>query len=366
MPVDYSVEEQRRMSVEQIPALNGTITTRHIHTIQGSTVSIGEISHQRGRAQNPEFDKRLVSMLARHAKTGVMPATIINMLPLPLVVNSPMATLRVRIPACIGSNLDYTAYTWTEPTIESVYAGDGIYQPFDFLPVDLAEAFQNEYYNMGGVVLILGMPTKANLELPENVVKINAALDRMYVWMMGRIVEANGFWNSPNHGAAAAIVDVHRVCATRMYEIGKIPALPPWIQEIREQAAIDAKCPTCGTIPESGAVKCISCNEILDPGTAFLNGTITEEHAALERLTRDEVMDLGISAFVAETVDEKPARLAEGRRKPKSIAQVRAEKEQADIDARAEEAREKRADAKAAQVAAEVARAAKNDKSEKK
>lgn len=363
MPVDYSVEEQRRMSVEQIPALNGTITTRYIHTVQGSTVAIGEIAPQRGRAQNPEFDKRLVSMLARHAKTGVMPATIINMLPLPLVVNSPMATLRVRIPACIGSNLDYTAYTWTEPTIESVYAGDGIYQPFDFLPVDLAEAFQNEYYNMGGVVLILGMPTKKNLELPENVEKINAALERMYVWMMGRIVEANGFWNSPNHGAAAAIVDVHRVCATRMYEIGKIKVLPEWIVEVREDALIDNKCPTCATIPESGATKCVACNTILNPAQAFMDGIITEEDASLERLTRAEVTELGISAFVAETVDEKPARLAEGRRKPKSIAQIRAEQEQADIDARAEEAREKRADAKAA---AKAEKSEKNDKNEKK
>jgi hypothetical protein len=362
MAVDYSVEEQRRMSVEQIPALSGTITTRFIHNVQGKTVAIGEIAPQRGRAQNPEFEKRLVSMRARHAKTGITPATIINMLPLPLVVNSPMADLRVRIPACIGSHLDFTAYTWVEPTIEAVYAGDGIYQPFDFLPVDLAEAFQNEYYNFGGVVLILGMPTKENLGLPENVEKINLALERMYTWMMGRIVEANGFWNSPNHGAAAAIVDVHRVCATRMYEIGKIPSLPPWIQEIREQAAIDAKCPTCGMIPEAGAVKCISCNEILDPATAFLNGTITEEDASLERLTRDEVVDLGISAFVAETVDEKPSRLAEGRRKPKSIAQVRAENEQTELEEKAEAAREKRADAKAAQVAADAARNSKNEK----
>jgi hypothetical protein len=169
----------------------------------------------------------------------------------------------------------------------------------------------------------------------------------MYVWMMSKIIEANGLWNSPNHGLSAAIVDVHRVCATRMYEIGKIPELPPWIQPIRETSAIEARCPTCATIPEMSAVKCVVCNEILDPVAAFRNQTITEEHESLERLTREEVLELGISAFVAETIDEKPARLAAGRRKPLSIAHRRALNEERDEEAKAEAEREKKAEARA-------------------
>lgn len=354
---DYSVEEQREISSGTQKDAKGILDARHIHTVQGRTVVFGEYDpgKARGRAQDPEFETVLTSMKARHAKTGIQPATVINMLPLPLVVNSPMHALRsVRIAACMGANMDFVAHTWEECAIEVRYIGEGVNQPWEFLPIQLADAFEAEYYAFGGVVAIVGLPTEENLSKPENAEKLLSCLERMYVWMMGKIVEANGFWNSPQHSAAAAIVDVHRVCATRMFEIGKIPELPSWIQPVRDQSAIEAKCPTCGVIPETGAVKCVTCNEILNPVAAFQNGTITEEHEALERLTREEVEELGISAFVAETVDEKPKRLADGRRKPKSLAQRRAEQEEYEEMEAERDARSKR-DAK---IAAEAAKAA--------
>ena len=351
---DYTIEDQRELSSQTKADALGVTGARHTHTVQGRTVVFGEWDpgKAKGRAQDPEFDAVLYSMKMRHSKTGISPATVINMLPLPLVVNSPMHVIGgVRVPACKGAHLDFTAHTWVEPAIEVRYIGEGINQPWDFLPIQLAEAFESEYYAMGGVVAVNGLPTEENLALPENAQKISDALERMYVWMMSKIVEANGLWNSPNHGLSAAIVDVHRVCATRMFEIGKIPELPPWIQAVREASQIEAKCPTCGVIPEAGAVKCVTCHEILDPVAAFRNNTIDEEHAALERLTREEVIELGISAFVAETVDEKPARLAEGRRKPMSIAHARALKEQDKAAQAVQDAREKKAEAKAAKKA---------------
>lgn len=364
---DFSTEDQRELSSERLSYAQQVTSARHSVTYQGKTVVFGEIDPGKaaGRARDTEFETVLVSMKARHAKTGISPACVINMLPVALVVNSPMRVIGgVRIPACLGDHLDFTAHVWQEPAIEVRYIGEGINQPWDFLPIQLAEAFENEYYASGGVVALVGMPTEENLNKPENAQKIADCLERMYVWMMGKIIEANGFWNSPNHGAAAAIVDVHRVCAQRMFEIGKIPALPEWIQPVREQSAIEAKCPTCSTIPESGAVKCVVCNEILDPVRAFLNGTITEEHSALERLTREEVTELGISAFVAETIDEKPDRLAEGRRKPKSIAQLRAEQEQEDRERQAEDAKARRDEERAAKAAKSSAKEAKGSKSE--
>lgn len=325
------VQTQREMSSSKTPQAAG-ISARHTVTHQGQTVVFGDYDpgKAKGRARDLEFEKVLESMLLRHSKTGIQAATVINMLPLPLVVNSPMDELRVRIPACTGRDKDFVAHTWTHCAIQVKYLGDGINTPWEHLPIDLATAFENEYWDMGGVAVIAGEATAENMAKPENLARIDESLERMYRWMMSKIIEGNGFWNSVNHGAAAAIVEVHRLCATRMFEIGKIPALPPWIQEVREQAEIDAKCPTCGVIPETGAVKCVTCNEILNPVAAFLNGTITEEHAALERLTREQVEEIGISAFVAETSDEKPARLASGRRKPKSLAQVRAEQDEKD------------------------------------
>jgi|GEM_PF-4077790 len=344
--VEYSIEDQRELSSERTAQSRG-ISGRHTVTYQGQTVVFGDYDPGKaaGRARDPEFETVLQSMKARHAKTGIQPACVINMLPLALVVNSPMHSIGgVRVPPCLGSHLDFTAHVWRECAIEVRYIGEGVNQPWDFLPIQLAEAFESEYYSTGGVIALVGEPTEENLSKPENAQKIADCLERMYVWMMGKIVEANGFWNSPNHGAAAAIVEVHRVCATRMFEIGKIPALPDWIQAVREASQIEAKCPTCGVIPEAGAVKCVTCNEILDVVAAWDNGNgiITEEHAAFERLTRAEVMELGISAYVAETSDERPARLAEGRKKPKSIAQLRAEADERKARLEEEEAAAKR------------------------
>jgi hypothetical protein len=363
--VDYnSVEGQRELSSGKTAQAQG-ISGRHTVTHQGQTVVFGDYDPGKaaGRARDPEFETVLVSMKARHAKTGIQPACVINMLPLALVVNSPMHSIGgVRVPPCLGAHLDFTAHVWHECSIEVRYIGEGVNQPWDFLPIQLAEAFEMEYYATGGVVALIGEPTEENMRKPENAQKIADCLERMYVWMMGKIVEANGFWNSPNHGAAAAIVEVHRVCATRMFEIGKIPQLPEWIQPVTEQSAIDAKCPTCGVIPATEAVKCVSCNEILDPGTAFLKGVISEEHESLERLTREQVIELGVSAFVAETADERPARLAQGLRKPMSIANARALQEQEEADAKAEEAREKKAEAKAKKAEVDAAKAAESKK----
>lgn len=365
MPVDISVEEQRAMSADRAGVSKQISGVRHTHTVQGKTVVFGEYDPGKaaGRAQDREFETVLISMKNRHAKTGIQPATVINMLPLILQVNSPMHVLGgVKVAACQGRDLDFTAHTWTECAIEVRYIGDNINQPWDFLPIQLAEAFEAEYFHFGGVVAINGFPTEENLARPENVEKISAALQRMYTWMMAMIVEANGLWNSPNHGLSAAIVDKHRLCASRMFEIGKIPQLPPWMQEVREQSEIDAKCPFCSNIPEAGAVQCTSCNEILDPAEAFRLGKITEEHASLERLTRAEVEELGVSAYVAETSDERPARLKRGDLKPASIAYVRALQAEEEQRERQEEAARKKEEQRAKKAETEAKKSAESTK----
>lgn len=328
MPVqtktDYTLDEQREITSSTTGQAQAVASVRHTATREGRTVIFGEYDpgKVRGRAQDPQFEATLVSMKMRHEKTGISAATIINMLPISLVVNSPMDKLKVRVPPALGANLDFTCHTWEECAIEVKYLGDGVNTPWEFHPIQLAEAFESEYYAFGGVVAITGFPTESNLA--ANREKIDACLERMYVWMMEKIIEANGFWNTANHGAAAAIVDVHRVCAMRMFELGRIPELPPWIQAQRSASAVEAKCPFCAFIPEPGAVICLKCSEVLDPAAAFARGKITEEHASLERLTRAEVEELGISAYVAETSDEKGERLKAGKRKPLSIAHLNA------------------------------------------
>jgi hypothetical protein len=62
---------------------------------------------------------------------------------------------------------------------------------------------------------------------------------------------------------------------------------------------------------------------VIDPRKAFEIGAITEEHPALERLSRAELKEMGISDYVAESLEEKAARLRQGGIKPRSLSAMR-------------------------------------------
>lgn len=286
-----------------------------------------------GLARNPAYESSLMSIRMRHAATGIQPATILNFLPIPLVVNSVAQGVKdVRIPPAptkAEGTDDFSFHVWHEPSIEVAYRGEGINQPVDFLPIQVAKAFVDEYANFGGVVMFRGLPTAETLAQPEIVEMIDVARTRMHTWMLSKIEEANGEWNSPNRQGSKNIVGLHRQCALQMKDLGLIDELPEWVTEARSLKDVAKKCPICQTLPNPGALECQSCRYAFDPAGLYLKGTITEEDASLERLTRKEVEDLGISAYVAETIDEKPARLKRGDPKPVSIAAMRAMQAQA-------------------------------------
>ena len=84
-------------------------------------------------------------------------------------------------------------------------------------------------------------------------------------------------------------------------------------------------CPKCQKPSEPGAPSCTNagCGYIIDPRKAYEISAIGEDHLSLERLTRADVKEMGISDYVAETVDEKHDRLMAGLPKPLSLAAMR-------------------------------------------
>lgn len=323
-----SLEEQRAAAQSRVPANSFVTSKRTITRVNGRDVVTGMIDYSlaagRGQAQDLSYLYSLQSMHQRHNDTNITPCTIINLLPIPLVVNSPMEALRVRIQACMKGDV-FTSHTWEAPAIEVEYVGEGKNMPHDFMPKTLARAFEREYQAFGGVFMIDGYPDEKTL----NSAKVQDLFDKarisMRSWKLRKVEEANGMWNTMNHVGQAGISDIHRECAQSLFEEGVLPNLPPWIQIAREQGQVQSACPQCKTIPTAGAVACQTCHYVLNPAEAFRNSVINEESLALERLTRAEVKELGVSAFVAETSDERQARLEAGLPKPKSLAQRRAE-----------------------------------------
>lgn len=322
-----SVETIREMGSQKTGFTAFVTDKRTVHNIGGRTVISGEMDPGRapGRLQDKRFEQATEAMRNRHADTGVRAATVVNLLPVPLVVNSPMTDMQVRIPACNRGD-GFTSHTWEKPAIEVLYVGEGVNMPYDFMPLSIARAYEREYKDFGGVFVLHGYPDEDTLARPEVREQFKVATTRMHTWMLRKVEEANGMWNTLNHVGQAGIGDIHRECAHTLFDLGMIPSLPQWIQSVRSPDQVAKACVNCGTVPNLGAAVCIACKYVIDPAAAYRAGSIDEQSGDLERLTRAEVIDLGISAFVAETIDEKSDRLAAGLPKPKSLAQRNAEK----------------------------------------
>lgn len=280
-----------------------------------------------GRPTDQQYNNLKQAVVSRLEATGVTPCTILNFLPIPLVLNSPMQSLKVRIPPApkkADQSDDFSFHTWTHADIVVLERGEGVKHPWEYLPIQLGKSFMDEYRDFGGVVLLRGLPDARTLALKENVEAIEAAKQKMVAWMLSKVEEANGQWNTPSHSGSRNIVELHRQCAYHLRDLNVIDSLPDWVIDAKDLKDTVKKCPICQSTPNVGAVECLACHYVLDPARAFTSGAITEEDGSLERLTREEVESLGISAYVAETIDERPARLKKGLPKPASLAAANA------------------------------------------
>jgi hypothetical protein len=134
-----------------------------------------------------------------------------------------------------------------------------------------------------------------------------------------------------------------KAAARRLFELGHIQVLPAWVEQQRDLSTKPETCPQCARRCEPGAVSCTNpgCGGmrgpyVLDPKKAYEIGAITEADESLERLSRGTLKEMGISDYVAESCEEKAARLKQGGIKPKSLSAMRlldAEDQYRSIDA---------------------------------
>lgn len=340
--VDFSVEDQRAHSSSMTnPGVTEETISGRVRMESGEySVRVGTLPQQRysefqlaripGRAYDTNFENLRLAIMARHRATGIRPATVLNFLPIPLVVCSPMTDLKVRIPAAPFGLDDegeqmFSHHTWEQPAFEVMQRGDEkTRQPWDYPPIMLADTFAAEYASYGGVVVFEGFPDAETLQLPRIADMIEQSLTQMVEWLRSIVNEATAEWHTPNHSGSKNIVDKHRWAAMKLKDLGIIDNDPEWLPTSKQLQDVVKKCFSCGVTPNVGASKCVTCGTVLNPAKAYVDGLINEEDASLERLTRAEVIDLGVSDFVAETADEKKERVAAGRIRPMSIAQRRA------------------------------------------
>jgi len=340
------------------PAIGANVDVTVV-TPQGlrETVNLPTIDHKAmGRKTDPAFERSAQSVKGRIRQLGTVPAAVVSFLPIELRSDSYLFPLKV---ACImppkGKD-PYAIYVFQSYFID--YTKQHVDSPttaFEWAPIQMAMEFPGT--NPRGVFVFsvpVGPANESTDDLHRRVAsliedptwKATVSREAQHVgmtygealeakrlsaiaWMDEQLSRGNTMdlsekaWERPGLPQKAA--------ARRLHALGRIQELPKWVEQQRDLTHKPKDCPNCAKRCEPGAISCSNpgCKVrgggpyILDPRKAFENNIINEEDESLERLSRRELKDMGISDYVAESVEEKKARLTEGGIKPKSLAALR-------------------------------------------
>lgn len=310
---------------------------------QDRVVEIPQIDHKAlGRPVDAQYDRNLASVRSRLKAVGVAPATVINFMPMLLQSTSYIDTLRkarIRPPR---PEEDYATFFISQEEIVPTRMGaDSPLLAFDIHPIQLADEFVKVCSGMGGVMAFTGTPEDIGTPEWRNHVSefhggrtygdvYEECRHKAIGWMRQQL--ANGNTKAANPHTIVNILSYEKESARRLLALGDISELPKWVEEQRDITVRRTSCPKCQKPVDPGISQCLNCNFIVDPKLAYEIGAIDENDASLERLTRDTVIEMGISDYVAETIDEKPQRMALGLPKPMSLAAYKVQMSQDELD----------------------------------
>lgn len=261
---------------------------------------------------------KLLTSQQRIAMIGRQPVTVININPFKLMVLGPLFSDLSVAPNKAGE--EYSALVIRDVKYEVDQGLDRNHTPIEFWPIQLAAEFTVQYAEKGGVFHINGdLQKNPELALTEEFKRKYRAADTQLVAYCRKLkIHADNEWNTPNRSGARNIHPPHRTAVKILFDRKLISKLPDWMEGDIAIEDVTADCPICKTNTKKGQLVC-TCGYTLDPFGAFQARAIDELHVSLERLTRAQVKDLGISAYVAETIDEAPVRRKAGLPKPRSV-----------------------------------------------
>jgi hypothetical protein len=316
-----------------------TVRTPNGRVVDVEIALVDRVNHQQlGRPVDKQYLTARNSVVARLNLTKWAAATVISCLPIELRSDSCIDPLRnAHVPA-VRDGEEFAFLTFQNPHLEPARVGpDAPLACFDYQPIMLAKEFEAVYEPNGGVFAFIGHPEDVKDPKWEHREKWEALKKRAVTYMESMHREARQYWDQKTF---YAVREPHKASIRRLFHLGFLKELPNELDKQRDTAIEYPTCPKCQMRQDSPhAVTCQRCVPpyVIDPARAYKLNIISESDEALERLTRAEVKELGISAYVAETSDEKPVRLSMGLMKPKSEAAMRFIEQQAAIEDEEEE-----------------------------
>ena len=321
------------------------------------TVTLPALDHKAmGRKTDPAFERSERSVKGRIRSLGTIAAGVVSFLPIELRSDSYLFPLKVAVIKPPQHKEPYALYVFPEYFIDNTKQHvDSPTTAFEWAPIQLASDFSGT--NPSGVFIYQGnfsthgmgaeevkQRMAALLEDPawlasvsrepqHNNMTYGQALEAKrqsgVSWMLERLSRGNTMDLSKRPHERPGYPE--KVAAHRLFELGLIQVLPAWVEQQRDLSTRPEECPNCAKRCEPGAISCSNpgCRVsnggpyILDPARALKQGIITEEDESLERLSRAQLIELGISDYVAESLEEKIARRKQGGIKPKSLSAMR-------------------------------------------
>ena len=331
------VEAERRDVMKTTPQGQAVAGVSERITFANREIEIGAINHRAlGRPTDPQFERNRASVQSRLNQVGVAWATVVSYLPIVLHTDS-LLMPSLQSNGKIGppkDKEDYAVYVFKEAFIEPGRRGaDSPLLATDWHPIQMANEFPKLYPQ--GVFSFRGIPQDltdpkwlATMSTEESHggktygQLMDAARKAAITWMQEHLRYGNERDRQKQEPTLP-----QKASARRLLHLGYIKQMPTWVEKQFDTAVKPPICPKCQNPSNYAAPTCVTpgCGYIIDPRKAYEINALPfgEADPALERLTRKEEDEMGISAYVAETIDEKPARMSAGLPKPLSLAAMR-------------------------------------------
>ena len=329
------VEAERASALKSLPEGRAVGGVSERVTFGTREIEIGAINHKAlGRPTDAQYERNRASVQSRLNQVGVAWATVVTFLPIVLHTDSLLIPSRASN-GKIGppkDKQDYATYTFKEAFIEPGRRGaDSPLLATDWHPIQMANEFPKMYpqgvFAFRGIPSALSDPKWLNTASTEEQHAgqtygevMESCRKQAVAWMQEHLRAGNERDRQKQEPTLP-----QKASARRLHHLGFIKEMPKWVEQQRDMGVKIPVCPKCQKPSEPGAPSCTNagCGYIIDPRKAYEISAIGEDHNSLERLTRADVKEMGISDYVAETVDEKGARLAAGLPKPLSLAAMR-------------------------------------------
>jgi hypothetical protein len=329
------VTAERAAAISSLPEGRATGGVSERVTFGTREIEIGAINHKAlGRPTDPQFERNRASVQSRLNQVGVAWATVVSFLPIVLHTDSLLIPSRASN-GKIGPPKDaedYSVYIFKDAFIEPGRRGaDSPLLATDWHPIQMANEFPKLYPQ--GVFSFRGIPADLSDAKWLNTMSTE---EQHFGQTYGQVFDSC-------RKAAVAWMHEHlrygnerdrqkqeptlpqKASARRLLHLGFIKEMPKWVEQQRDTGVKIPVCPKCQKPCEPGAASCtnMGCTYVIDPRKAYEINAIGEDDLCLERLTRATVKEMGISDYVAETIDEKAARQSLGMPHPLSVAAMR-------------------------------------------